>query len=58
MIAGVVTGSAVLQHGFLIVRHFGFGVLGRCLVALLSRRRCTFLGLVAGPRAPGERSHG
>jgi hypothetical protein len=51
MIAGVVTGSAVLRHGLLIVRHFGLGVFGRCLVALLSRRRRTFLCLVAGPRA-------
>jgi len=46
MIAGLITGKEVLRNGGSIVRGFGFRSYLRCLWAVFSRRRATFLELV------------
>jgi hypothetical protein len=45
---GVITGKDVLLHSLTIVREFGPATYLRCLGALASRRRCTFLDVVCG----------
>jgi len=45
---GVITGKDVLRHSLTIVRSFGPAAYLRCLGALASGRRCTFLELVCG----------
>ncbi|HZX63947.1 MAG: hypothetical protein ACJ79O_08765 [Myxococcales bacterium] len=46
MIEGLITGKEVLRNGGCIVRSFGLRSYLRCLLALLSRRRATFLELI------------
>jgi hypothetical protein len=42
---GVITGREVLSNVGLICREFGVGCLARCLWALATGKRCTFLQL-------------
>jgi len=49
MISGTITTRDVLLHASTILRSFGLGTLVRCLRALLTGRRTTFLEL-AWPR--------
>ena len=43
---GVITTKEVLRHGAVIVRHFGPVAYLKCCVAILLRRRTTFLNCV------------
>ena len=45
-ICGVITTKDVLRHGPTIVREFGASAYLRCCVAILLRRRTTFLNCV------------
>jgi hypothetical protein len=45
-IAGVITTKDVLRHSATIVREFGTAAYLRCCVAILLRRRTTFLNCV------------
>jgi hypothetical protein len=45
-ICGAITTKDVLRHGGIIVREFGVAVYVRCCVAILLRRRTTFLRCV------------
>lgn len=45
-ICGVITTKDVLRHSVVIVREFGPGAYLRCCVAILLRRRTTFLDCV------------
>ena len=45
-ICGVITTKDVLRHGAIIVREFGTAAYLRCCVAILLRRRTTFLNVV------------
>ena len=56
MICGVITTRDVLRHSAVIVREFGAGAYLRCFVALLVRRRTTFLECVC--RLEGAPSSG
>lgn len=42
---GVITGRQVLRHPVLVARGWGIRALLRCLLAIVERRRCTFLEL-------------
>lgn len=44
---GAITGKDVLVHSLTILRLWGPGVYIRCLRAMVSRRRCTFLAVVS-----------
>jgi hypothetical protein len=46
-INGVITTKEVLRHGPTIVREFGAAVYLRCCVAILLKRRTTFLNCVS-----------
>jgi hypothetical protein len=46
LINGVITGRHVIRHGAVIVREFGAAAYWRCCVAILMRRRTTFLECV------------
>jgi hypothetical protein len=46
VIAGVIDSKEVLRNGGCIIRTFGVRSYLRCLLALLSRRRTTFLQLM------------
>jgi hypothetical protein len=46
VIAGVITGKEVVRHGGAILRSFGVVTFFRCVAALFSRRKTTFLELV------------
>ena len=45
-ICGVITTKEVLRHGATIVREFGTAAYFRCFIAILLRRRTTFLNCV------------
>jgi hypothetical protein len=45
-IAGVITTKDVLRHGAIIVREFGATAYLKCCVAILLRKRTTFLNCV------------
>jgi hypothetical protein len=45
-ICGAITTKDVLRHGPTIVREFGAGAYLRCCVAILLRKRTTFLNCV------------
>jgi hypothetical protein len=45
-IDGVITTKEVLRHGAVIVRHFGPVAYLKCCVAILMRKRTTFLNCV------------
>jgi hypothetical protein len=45
-ICGVITTKDVLRHSAVIVREFGPGAYLRCCLAILLRRRTTFLDCV------------
>jgi hypothetical protein len=45
---GVITGREVLSNISLIYREFGFVCVARCLWALATKKRCTFLQLACG----------
>ena len=45
-IVGVITSKEVLRHGGTIVREFGATAYLRCCLAILLRRRTTFLNCV------------
>jgi hypothetical protein len=46
VIRGLITSKDVLLRGHLIVREFGVSTWLRCCLAVLARRRTTFLELV------------
>jgi hypothetical protein len=46
-VQGAITGLDVLKHSVTIVRLWGPLVYLRCLRAMVSRRSCTFLGVLA-----------
>jgi hypothetical protein len=48
-IHGVITSKEVFRHGVVIVREFGPVAYLRCCVAVLLRRRTTFLNCVCEP---------
>jgi hypothetical protein len=48
MVCGVITGKHVVLHAASIVRGFGLRAFARCCLAVLRRRRTTFLACVAG----------
>jgi hypothetical protein len=45
---GCITSRDVLRHPITICRLWGAGCYLRCLHAVVTRRRCTFLELVSG----------
>ena len=45
---GSITGKEVLIHSVTILRLWGPSVYLRCLQAVVTRRHCTFLGLLTG----------
>jgi hypothetical protein len=45
-ICGVITSKEVLRHGGIIVREFGAAAYLKCCLAILLRRRTTFLNCV------------
>lgn len=47
MVKGIITTRDVLAHFPLICREFGLKVAGRCIWAIVSRRKTTFLALIA-----------
>jgi hypothetical protein len=49
-VQGAITGKDVLLHSFTILKLWGPGVYVRCLRAMVSRRPCTFLGVLADQR--------
>jgi len=51
-IRGMITGKDVAAHAGLIAREFGIGTLWRCCIAIVLRRRITFLACVFSGRAP------
>lgn len=53
---GTITGKDVIVHSLTILRLWGPGVYLRCLRAVMSGRRCTFLGVVAAERARSSHS--
>jgi hypothetical protein len=53
-ICGVITTRDVLKHSATIVREFGPGAYLRCCVAILLRRRTTFLNCVCELQHPEE----
>ncbi len=48
MIYGLITTKDVLRHPAMIVRGYGLRRFFRCLYAITSRRRTTFLEVVCG----------
>jgi len=46
VISGVITGRHVIRHGAVIVREFGAAAYLRCCMALILRRKTTFLDCV------------
>jgi hypothetical protein len=46
-VQGTITGKDVIVHSFTILRLWGPSVYIRCLRALVRRRPCTFLGVLA-----------
>ncbi len=50
-VRGTITGKDVLLHSFTILRLWGPAVYVRCLRAMVSRRPCTFLGVLAEERS-------
>jgi hypothetical protein len=48
LVQGTITGKDVLIHSFTILRLWGPGVYLRCIRAICSGRRCTFLGVLSG----------
>ncbi len=49
-VQGTITGRDVIRHSFTILRLWGPGCYVRCLRAIVSRRPCTFLEVIAPPR--------
>jgi hypothetical protein len=49
---GLITGREVIRHTPTIVRHFGPRCYLRCMLALLSRRKTTFLEVAFQPEGP------
>ena len=45
-VQGAITGRDVIRHSFTILRLWGPGCYVRCIRALVSRRPCTFLGII------------
>lgn len=54
MLRGIITTKDVLAHARLIAREFGFSALWRCALAVLLRRRTTFLECVRIIEPRGE----
>ncbi len=52
---GTITGKDVIIHSITILRLWGPGVYMRCLRAMVSRRPCTFLGVLAEERSVAPR---
>ncbi len=46
---GVITDRDVVLHGLTMIRVWGFGAYLRCMRAIVSGRRTTFLALVGQP---------
>lgn len=49
-VQGTITGKDVIIHSITILRLWGPAVYVRCLRAMVSRRPCTFLGVLAEER--------
>lgn len=50
---GIITGRDVLRHSFTILRLWGPSTYLRCLLAMVTRRSCTFLEVIhEGDRYP------
>jgi hypothetical protein len=49
-VQGSITGRDVLRHSVTILRLFGPGVYLRCIRAMVVRRPCTFLEMLADER--------
>ena len=49
---GVITSVHLLKHGVAIIREFGVRCYVRCVYAVLTRRRTTFLHLLGEGRPP------
>jgi hypothetical protein len=47
-VQGAITGKDVIFHSLTIVKLWGPAFYVRCLRAMVSRRSCTFLGVLAG----------
>jgi hypothetical protein len=45
---GCITSRDVIRHPFIICSLWGLGFYVRCLHAVVTRRRCTFLDLAVG----------
>lgn len=50
LVRGSITGRDVLLHSVTILRLYGPAVYLRCLRAMVGRRPCTFLEMLAGGR--------
>jgi hypothetical protein len=46
---GLITGKDVLRHGFTILRCYGPACYFRCIRAVVSGQRCTFLSIAVAP---------
>ena len=55
-VRGSITGKEVLIHSVTILRLWGPSVYLRCLHAMVTGRRCTFLAILAGPGAARVRA--
>ncbi len=53
---GTITGKDVIIHSITILRLWGPAVYVRCLRAMVSRRPCTFLGVLAEERPAVRRA--
>jgi hypothetical protein len=49
-VQGSITGRDVIRHSFTILRLWGPSVYLRCIRAMVSRRSCTFLEMLADER--------
>jgi hypothetical protein len=55
-VQGTITGKDVIIHSITILRLWGPGVYMRCLRAMVSRRPCTFLGVLAQESSVARRA--
>ncbi len=55
-VQGTITGKDVIIHSITILRLWGPAVYVRCLRAMVSRRPCTFLGVLAEERSAARRA--
>lgn len=53
----MITGREVIRNGWTIIREFGPAAYGRCVLALVTRRRSTFLAVVTASGRPAPWTH-